>query len=155
MFIDFLYVYVLQDKFLRTLAETENLRKRMGKQVEEAKLFGIQNFAEDILEVADILEKATESVPKEDLDKTTNPPLVSLYDGLKLTEAQLQKVLLKNGVTKIHTAGDVFDPKIHEALFEVHGNKPGTVAVVSRVGYLLNGRTIRAAKVGVVKADQS
>lgn len=140
---------------MRTLAEMENVRKRMEKQVEEAKLFGTQNFAVDILEVADILEKATESVAKDDLDKNTNHPLVSLYDGLKLTEAQLQKVLLKNGVTKIHTTGDVFDPKIHEALFEVSGDRPGTVAVISRVGYLLNGRTIRAAKVGVVKADQS
>ena len=138
---------------MRTLAEIENVRKRMEKQVEEAKLFGIQNFAEDILEVADVLEKATESIAKESLDKDANPPLVSLYDGLKLTEAQLQKVLLKNGVTKIHTTGDMFDPKVHEALFEVPGDKPGTIAVVSRVGYLLNGRTIRAAKVGVVKAD--
>lgn len=127
----------------------------MGKQIEEAKLFGIQSFAEDILDVADVLEKATDSIAKEDLDKNTNLPLLSLYDGLKLTEAQLQKVLLKNGVTKIHTTGDVFDPKIHEALFEVSGDKPGTIAVVSRVGYLLNGRTIRAAKVGVVKAEQS
>ena len=150
-----MYIMQFQDKFMRTLAETENLRKRMEKQVEEAKQFGIQSFAKDILEVADILEKATESVPKKDLDENTNIPLVSLYEGLKLTEAQLQKVFLKNGLTKIHTVGEVFDPKIHEALFEIPGKKPGTVAVVSRVGYLLNGRTIRAAKVGIVKADQS
>lgn len=127
----------------------------MGKQVEEAKLFGIQSFAKDILEVADVLEKATESVPKKELEENSNPPLLSLYEGLKLTEAQLQKVLLKNGLTKIDAVGDMFDPKVHEAMFEIPGKKLGTVAVVSRVGYLLNGRTIRAARVGVVKANQS
>ena len=136
---------------MRALAETENIRQRMQKQIEEAKLFGIQSFSKDILDVADTLEKATESVPKKDLKENANPSLVSLHEGLKLTEVQLQKVLLKNGLTKIDAVGNMFDPKIHEALFEVTGKKPGTVAVVSRVGYLLNGRTVRAAKVGVVK----
>lgn len=130
----------------------ENLRRLMDKRVEEAKLYGIQSFAEDMLEVADILQNAAESVPTEGLKK--NSTIVSIYDGLKLTEAQLQKVLIRNGVTKIHTVGEVFDPKIHEALYEVPGEKPQTVAAVLRVGYLLNGRTIRAAQVGVVKEDQ-
>lgn len=138
---------------MRALAESENVRRRMEKQIEEAKLFGIQDFAKDILEVADILEKATESVPDKELKENTNVPLSSLYEGLKLTEAQLQKMLLKNGLTKIDAVGDPFDPNIHEALFELPGEKPGTVAVVSSVGYILNGRTLRAAQVGVVKAN--
>lgn len=125
----------------------------MQKQIDEAKSFGIQEFAKDILEVADVLEKATETVPKQEVEETTNSPLSSLHRGLKLTETQLQKVLIKNGLTKIDAVGDVFDPTIHEALFEVPGKKSGTVAVVYQVGYLLNGRTIRAAKVGVVQSS--
>ena len=139
---------------MRALAEMENVRQRMQKQIEEARLFGIQEFAKDIIEVADVLEKATGSVSKKDLEDNNNLPLASLHDGLKLTEVQLQKVLLKNGLTKIDEVGNVFDPNIHEALFELPGEKPGTVAVISRVGYIINGRTLRAAKVGVVKATQ-
>ena len=138
---------------MRALAEVENVRQRMQKQIEEARLFGIQQFAKDILEVADILEKATESISKKDLEDNSNLPLASLHEGLKLTEAQLQKVLLKNGLTKVDKVGNAFDPNIHEALFELPGEKPGTVAVISRVGYILNGRTLRAAKVGVVKTN--
>ena len=146
---------ISQNKYLRALAETENVRQRMTKQVEEAKLYGIQGFSKDILEVADTLEKATESVPKEELEEHVNPPLSALYDGLKLTEAELQKVFSKNGLKKIDGVGENFDPNFHEALFELPGEKHGTVAVVSRVGYMLHGRTIRAAKVGVVKAPDT
>ena len=139
---------------MRALAETENVRQRMTKQVKEAKLFGIQGFSKDILAVADILEKATESVPKAELEEDRNPALLSLFEGLKLTEAELQKVFSKNGLEKIDPVGEVFDPAFHEALFEVPGEEPGTVAVVSAVGYVLHGRTIRPAKVGVVKATE-
>ena len=128
----------------------------MSKLVEEAKLFGIQGFSKDVLEVADILEKATESVPKSEVErKGANPHLLSLFEGLKMTESELQKVLSKNGLKKIDSIGECFDPTFHEALFEVPGDKPGTVGVVSRVGYVLHGRTVRPARVGVVKALES
>ncbi len=141
---------------MRALADAENVRNRMKKQVEEAKLFGIQGFSKDILEVADILQKATESIPKSEMEgDEVNPSLRSIYEGLRMTEAELQKVLGKNGLTKIEPLGDVFDPTFHEALFEVPGEKPGTVGVVSRVGYLLHGRTIRPARVGVVKSMET
>lgn len=136
---------------MRALAETENVRQRSARQVEDIKLFGIHGFAKDLLDVADILEKANDSVSKEDL-KSDNKPLVSLVEGLKLTEAELQKVFKKNGLTKFSGTGGKFDPAIHEALFEVSGDDPGTVAVVSRPGYMLHDRTLRPARVGVVKS---
>lgn len=64
---------------------------RLTKQIEDAKLFGIQGFCKDLLEVADILGKATESVPKDELTEK-NPHLKTLYEGLRMTEAQLHKV---------------------------------------------------------------
>lgn len=135
---------------MRSLAEMENIRNRLYKQVQETKKFGIQGFARELLEVADILEKANSSVSEDDLT-SGNKPLVALVEGLKLTEAELLKVLKNNGVVRIEV-GDTFDPSLHEALFEVEGDKPGTVAVVSRQGYLLHDRTLRPARVGVVSS---
>ena len=142
-----------QDKYMRALAETENVRQRMSKQVEEAKRFGIQGFSRDLLEVADLLEKANQSVVETELKDNKNPPLISLLQGLKMTESELQKVFTKHGLEKIEALGKEFDPAFHEALFEMTGGgEPGTVGMVSRLGYSLAGRTIRPARVGVVKA---
>lgn len=58
---------LIQDKYKRALADGENLRQRLTKQIEDAKLFGIQGFCKDLLEVADILGHATEAVPKEEV----------------------------------------------------------------------------------------
>ena len=141
----------MQDKYLRALAETENVRQRMVKQVEEAKKFGINGFAKDLLDVADTLEKASESISEKDLE-SGGKSFIALAQGLKLTEAELQKVFKKNGLTKIDGKGEKFDPSLHEALFEVVGDEAGTVAVVSRHGYMLHDRTLRPARVGVVKS---
>lgn len=140
------------EKYKRALADTENLRQRSQKLVEEAKLYGIQGFCKDLLEVADILEKATQSVPKEEISNN-NPHLKSLYEGLVMTEVQIQKVFTKHGLLRLDPIGAKFDPYEHEALFHtpVEGKEPGTVALVSKVGYKLHGRTLRPALVGVVK----
>ncbi|NXG20556.1 GRPE1 protein, partial [Grallaria varia] len=140
------------DKYKRALADTENVRQRSQKLVEEAKLYGIQSFCKDLLEVADILEKATESVPKEEI-KDENPHLKSLYEGLVMTEVQIQKVFKKHGLLRLNPVGAKFDPYEHEALFHtpMEGQEPGTIALVSKIGYKLHGRTLRPALVGVVK----
>ncbi|XP_019603763.1 grpE protein homolog 1, mitochondrial [Rhinolophus sinicus] len=140
------------EKYKRALADTENLRQRTQKLVEEAKLYGIQSFCKDLLEVADILEKATQCVPKEEITED-NPHLKSLYEGLVMTEVQIQKVFTKHGLLRLDPLGAKFDPYEHEALFHtpVEGKEPGTVALVNKVGYKLHGRTLRPALVGVVK----
>lgn len=143
----------MTEKYKRALADTENLRRRSQKMIEDAKLYGIQDFCKDLLEVADILEKATESVPKEEVT-SQNPHLKNLYDGLVMTEVQIQKVFTKHGLVKLNPDNQKFDPYEHEALFHapVEGKEPGTVAVVTKVGYKLHGRTLRPALVGVAKA---
>lgn len=143
----------VKDKYMRALAETENVRSRLMKQVQEAKLFGIQGFCKDLLEIADILNQATETVPKEELAK--NQHLKSLFEGLKMTNTQLEKVFGKHGLSKIEPAvGEKFDPFFHEALFQVPvqgDNKADTVAVIQKTGYKLQDRTLRPALVGVFK----
>ncbi|KAK0082229.1 hypothetical protein PV325_010810 [Microctonus aethiopoides] len=142
----------LDDKYKRALADGENLRVRLTKQIEDAKRFGIQGFCKDLLDVADILGKATESVPKDELTES-NPHLKTLYEGLRMTESQLHKVFKKHGLVSLNPLDEKFDPNQHEALFqqEVQGKKPGTVVVVSKVGYKLHERIVRPALVGVAK----
>lgn len=139
---------------MRALAETENVRQRMTKQVSDVRLFGIQGFCKDLLEVADILQQATQSVPEKELQE--NKHLRDLYDGLVMTEAQLQKVFIKHGLEQIiPQKGDKFDPHFHEALFQVPAEDPSmasNVATVEKLGYKLHERTLRPALVGVFKS---
>ncbi|CAG9859262.1 unnamed protein product [Phyllotreta striolata] len=141
----------LLDKYKRALADGENLRNRLTKQISEAKIYGIQGFCKDLLDVADVLNKATETVPKEELKN--NSHLKSLYEGLTMTEAQLLSVFKRHGLEKVNPVDEKFNPNFHEALFsqEVQGKASGTVITVSKIGYKLHERVIRPALVGVAK----
>jgi len=147
----------VQDKYKRSIAETENVRQRMIKQIQEAKVFGIQGFCKDLLEVADVLSKATESIPADLLSGDGNDAAVDalrrLHEGLQLTETQLCAVFARHGLVKIDPElGEKFDPNFHEALFQqpaTEDSSAGTVAIVSKVGYKLHERTLRPALVGV------
>lgn len=142
----------LDDKYKRSLAETENVRNRMQKQINDSKLYGIQGFCKDLLEVADLLGLATDSISQEKLDD--NPQLKDLYSGLTMTSAQLQKVFGKHGLKPINPEGEKFNPNEHEALFQsvVPNKEAGVVCVVTKIGYKLHERTIRPALVGVTKS---
>lgn len=142
----------LDDKYKRALADGENLRRRLTKQIEDAKLFGIQGFCKDLLEVADILGHATEAVPKEEISDN-NPHLKNLYEGLTMTKAQLNQVFKRHGLEQVNPLNEKFNPNLHEALFqqEVQNVEPNTVVVVSKIGYKLHERCIRPALVGVSK----
>lgn len=142
----------LDDKYKRALADGENLRMRLTKQIEDAKLFGIQGFCKDLLEVADILGHATEAVPKEEISDK-NPHLKNLYEGLTMTKAQLNQVFKRHGLETVNPLNEKFNPNLHEALFqqEVQNVEPNTVVVVSKIGYKLHERCIRPALVGVSK----
>ncbi|XP_062939064.1 grpE protein homolog 1, mitochondrial-like [Cynocephalus volans] len=111
---------VTMEKYQRALADTENLRQRSQQLVEEAKLSVIQGFCKDLLEVADILEKATQCVSKEEIEDY-NPHLKNLYEGLVMTQVQIQKVFTKHGLLKLNPVGAKFEPYEHEALFHMPG----------------------------------
>ena len=127
------------------------MRKRLMKQIDDAKIFGIQSFCKDLLEVSDILGHATQAVPQEELSK--NQHLKALYEGLTMTKAQLEQVFKRNGLEQINPINEKFNPNYHEALFqqEVPNKDPNTVVVVSKIGYKLHERVIRPALVGVSK----
>ncbi|XP_062515039.1 grpE protein homolog 1, mitochondrial-like [Corticium candelabrum] len=145
-------VQQLDEKYKRCLAETENVRKMYRKQVEDAKLFGIQSFAKDLLDVADTLELATESMKTDPLVQG-NESVKQLYDGVQMTTGLLLQVFARNGLVKTNPLGEKFDPNFHEAMLyqEAEDKMPGSISMVLKTGYLLHGRTVRAAQVGVVK----
>lgn len=141
-----------KEKYTYSLAEAQNMRKRNEKLVSDSKLYGIQSFSKDLLSVADILEKATESVPAEDLE---NEKIKTMFEGVTMTSTELQKVLSKHGIARVDPLGEKFDPNFHEALFTLpaasSNTEAGNVAVVTKVGYRLHERALRAALVGVAQ----
>ncbi|KAM4747890.1 grpE protein homolog 2, mitochondrial [Rhinophrynus dorsalis] len=133
----------LTERYRRALSDSENVRKRTQKFVEDAKLFGIQSFCRDLVEVADILERA--------VDKATQEGMKDMSDVLSQLDVKLQSVFVKHGLQKMTPVGGEYDPYDHEIVCHVpaEGRKPGSVATVTQDGYKLHGRTIRHAQVGV------
>jgi molecular chaperone GrpE len=142
-----------RDRMLRTLAEMENLRKRTAREVADSRVYGISNFARDVLDIADNLQRALDAVPAESRE-TADPGLKALIEGVELTERSLLNTLEKNGVKKQDPIGEKFDPNFHQAMFEVPDASviTGTVVQVVQAGYTLGERVLRPALVGVSKS---
>ncbi|MCK1719630.1 nucleotide exchange factor GrpE [Bradyrhizobium sp. 141] len=141
-----------RDRMLRTLAEMENLRKRTAKEVADARLYGITGFARDVLDIADNLQRALDAVPAE-ARATADPGLISLIEGVELTERSLLNALEKHGVKKLDPQGQKFDPNFHQAMYEVPDPSvpSGTVVQIMQAGYTIGERVLRPALVGVAK----
>lgn len=126
-----------QDKYKRSLADGENLRKRLTKQIEDAKLFGIQSFCKDLLDVADILSRATEAVPKDEITDR-NPHLRDLYEGLVITKSSLGQVFKRHGLETVNPINEKFNPNLHEALFQKVAHDEQTSDIIQCMTYELN-----------------
>ena len=107
------------------------------------------------MESIDNLDRALGTVPAEKVAAKDNPDLVNLHEGLKMTESILMQTLKKHGLERFDPTenGDKFNPNIHDATFQtkVEGKEDGDVFMTMQKGFTLNGRVLRAAKVGVVK----
>lgn len=141
----------LRDQLLRALADAENARRRGQRDKEEASKYGAAKFARDLLGVADNLARAQEHAP----EHTDDASVKALIDGVAATEKQLQDTFARHGMERIDPLDQRFDPNLHEAMYEVPGtDKPaGTVVQVMEVGYTLQGRLLRPARVGVAKGE--
>ena len=142
----------LRDKLLRTLADMENLRRRTEREVADARSYAVTNFARDMLNVADNVRRALESVPA-DARAGAEGPFKALLEGIELTERDLLKTLERHGVKRLEPEGQKFDPNLHQAMFEVpNPDVPnGTVVQVVQSGFVIGGRVLRPALVGVAK----
>jgi molecular chaperone GrpE len=142
----------LKDKLLRTLADMENLRRRTEREVADARTYAVTNFARDMLNVADNVRRALDSVPAESR-AAAEGSLKALVDGIELTERDLVKTLERHGVRPVEPQGQRFDPNLHQAMFEVPNPDvaSGTVVQVVQTGYVIGERVLRPALVGVAK----
>ena len=136
----------LEDKILRSAAEVENIRKRSEKERAEAYKIGISLFVKDFVPVLDNIERALSTL--KDADDVNYE---SFVEGISATEKDIISLLEKHGIQQINPINEKFDPLFHEALFEAESDEhePGFVTQVIEVGYVIDKRLIRAAKVGV------
>ena len=138
----------LQDKHLRAVAESQNIRRRAQQDVEKERKFGIERFARDVLSVADNLGRALSALPAD-----VDPAVKNVIVGVQATERELQSVLERHGVTRIEAVGKPFNADFHQAMMEVEDPSVPSGTVVQELipGYLLAGRLLRAAMVAVSK----
>ena len=141
-----------KDRLLRALADMDNMRKRTEREVADARIYGISNFARDILGVADNMHRAMAALDDELRAKADEPTKV-LLEGVELTERELMNVLEKHGVKRIEPLGQKFDPNRHQAMYEIEDASvpAGTVVQVMQAGYLIGDRMLRPALVAVAK----
>ena len=144
----------LKDRALRAAAEMENLRKRTARDVHDARNYAIANFARDMLAVSDNLRRAIDAVPAE-TKAAGDAGLVSLLEGVELTERSMLSTLERHGVKRLAPEGERFDPNFHQAMFEVPNPAvpAGTVVQVVQPGYSIGERVLRPAMVGVAKGS--
>ena len=132
------------DKFLRTMADFDNYRRRTRQEMEDARRFAIEKLVADLLPVLDNFERA--------LPHTEGNGGDAVREGVLLIHRQLLDALAKHGVEPIEAVGKPFDPRFHDAIVRVEpgpGQQPGTVVEELRKGYFLHGRVVRAALVKV------
>jgi molecular chaperone GrpE len=139
----------LKDRLLRALAETENVRRRAERELNDARQYAVAKFAGDMLGVADNIERAIANVPAQ--VREGDDAVRTLIEGVELTEKELLRSLERHGVRKLDPLGERFDPNFHEALFEVPDPSvpSGTVSKVIGAGYSIGTRSLRPARVGV------
>ncbi len=141
----------VKDQLLRALAETENVRGRAKRDLEDAAKYSIANFARDMASVADDLGRAIGSVPQD--AAADEGALKALVEGVEMTRRNLEATLDRHGLTRIDPLDEKFDHNFHEAMFEVEtrDKEPGTVVQVIQQGYRIHDRLLRPARVGIAK----
>tara|TARA_Y200000002_G_scaffold356441_1_gene338204 strand:+ start:36 stop:614 length:579 start_codon:yes stop_codon:yes gene_type:complete len=143
-----------QEQVLRTLADSENLRRRLEREKEDLGNYIIADFAKEILSVVDNLQRALKSIENENRDEAA---LSKFVEGIELTVKQLSSSLEKYKINKINSLNELFDPNLHQAMYEVEGkdSEAGKVSEVIQDGYTIGERLLRPSMVGVFKSKKS
>ena len=138
-----------QDSVVRAKAEVENIRRRAALDVEKAHKFALEKFSNELLPVADNLERALQAADKE------NEALVPMIEGVELTLKSFESSLAKFGVEVVSPAqGDALNPELHQAMSMIPNPDVAPNAIIDclQKGYTLNGRLLRPAMVIVSAA---
>jgi len=137
----------MRDRFMRALADAENMRKRADKDRREAENYGGSKLARDLLPVYDNLSRALAAASPEQRESDR-----ALLEGVELTLRELTNIFNKHGITQVAPQkGDKFDPQLHQAMFEapLPDTKQGDIIEVMAMGFMLHDRLLRPAQVGV------
>ncbi len=134
-------------------AETQNVRRRLEKDAQDARAYAATSFARDILSVSDNLTRALDAIPA---DLREDERFKGLVVGLDATGRELATVLERNGISKISSLGEKLDPNRHQAMIELPTADvaPGTIVQEMQAGYMIKDRLLRPALVAVAKAAE-
>jgi molecular chaperone GrpE len=140
----------LKDQRLRAIAELENFRKRAEKDQSDALKYGISNFAKEIINIRDNIERAQSSISDE---AKNNEAIKSVIEGIDLIAQSVVSTFEKIGIKKIESLNEKFDHNLHQAMMEMENDElePGTIVQELIPGYTLHDRLLRPAMVGVSK----
>ena len=143
----------LKDQRLRAAAELENFRKRAEKDQADALKYGVSNFAKEIINIKDNVERAQNSISE---DVRSNDAVKSIVEGLDMIAQSAVATFEKIGIKKIESLNEKFDHNLHQAMMEIENDEvePGTIVQELISGYTLHDRLLRPAMVGVSKKTQ-
>ncbi|HSM54416.1 MAG TPA: nucleotide exchange factor GrpE [Erythrobacter sp.] len=141
---------VAKQEVLYAKAETQNVRRRMEKDIQDARAYAATGFARDMLSVLDNLERATAAIPAE---LREDDKMKALVTGIEATLRELEKVFGQHGISRIASVGLPLDPNQHQAMMEIPSGEhaPGTVVQEMQSGYMIRDRLLRPAMVAVAK----
>ncbi len=145
-----LKVAEVEDRYLRTVAEFDNFRKRTARQYDHLVRSAGERVLSDLLDIVDNFERGLEHSNGE-------ADVKQVREGMELIHNQMVSMLGKHDVAPIEAQGEKFDPNLHEALMEVASDEypEGVVAVEINRGYMIGDRVLRHTKVGVSKGSET
>jgi molecular chaperone GrpE len=137
------------DKAIRTMAEMDNLKKRVQKDLDDERKYGLAKFAKELLSVLDSLELGIQAATGD------SPEVTKLREGSELTIKQFEAVFNKFNIETVDPTGQPFNPELHQAMVMQPSSTvaPNHVITVFQKGYVMNGRLLRPAMVVVAKAE--
>jgi molecular chaperone GrpE len=139
-----------RQQLLYAKAETQNVRRRLEKDAQDARAYAATNFARDVLSVADNLSRALDAISPAMREDEAHKGLVV---GLEATQRELLSVFDRNGIKRIAAVGLPLDPNQHQAMIELASDEePGTIVQEMQAGYMIKDRLLRPAMVAVAKA---
>jgi molecular chaperone GrpE len=139
-----------EKEMLYAKAEVQNVRRRMEKDIQDARTYAATGFARDMLAIADNLERALAVVPEGMREDETAKNFLA---GIDATKRELEKVFAQHGISRIAAVGLPLDPNQHQAMMEIPSAEaePGTVVQEMQSGWMIKDRLLRPAMVGVAR----
>ena len=138
-----------KSKALYAAAETQNVRRRLEQELQQATSYAASGFARDMLAIKDHLDRALAAVSDE---LRADATATNFLAGIEATSRELEAVFQRNGVTRITSVGEPLDPHRHQAMIEMPSDKePGTIIEEMQAGYMMKDRLLRPAMVAVAK----